>query len=189
MSITYFTSDPHIGHKLVAGLRGFIDPEDHDNILAENWDRLVKPDDVVWVCGDISAGDAAQRKALAWLCRRPGRKHLILGNHDGPHPNNRDAHKWFSLYMGAFESVASGARRRVLGRNVLLSHFPYTGDHREKDRYDQWRLRDKGEILIHGHLHDPDRRRVGNQIHVGLDAWDLTPVPLMKVEELVQEIE
>ena len=45
----------------------------------------------------------------------------------------------------------------------------------------------KGEVLIHGHTHQP-RRRDGNQIHVGVDAWDYAPVPLAAIEALIREV-
>lgn len=121
----WFTSDLHIGHRMVAELRGHT-TETHDNILADNWDKLVKPADQVWVLGDISAGGSkSQRTALEWIATRPGAKHLIAGNHDGCAPMHRNSHKWLPVYMQAFESVAHAARRRHNGGNILLSHYPY----------------------------------------------------------------
>lgn len=53
MGSIYYTSDIHHGHRLVADLRGFDDVEDHDAALAANWDKTVRPDDTVWVLGDL----------------------------------------------------------------------------------------------------------------------------------------
>jgi predicted phosphohydrolase len=56
----------------------------HPAPLAEAWDRLVAPDDLVVVAGDISwamkGGEVLPD--LAWLEARPGRKLLLRGNHD-----------------------------------------------------------------------------------------------------------
>lgn len=198
---TWFTSDLHIGHTLVAHHRameaGICAPWEapeidafvtawHDRTLAAGWDESVKPDDLVWVLGDISAGGSrAQRAALEWLAARPGRKRLIAGNHDGCHPLHRDSHKWQPEYLRVFETVQSAGRIRVNGVNVLLSHFPYWAD-RGEVRYMQWRLRNIGEPLIHGHTHS-DERLDGREIHVGLDAWNLKPVVMQNIEELVAE--
>lgn len=189
----FFTSDLHIGHEFVAKLRGFNTVEDHDRHLADKWDRVVNPNgdrgDQVWVLGDISAGGSrAQTAALAWIMQRPGRKHLIVGNHDGAHPMQRDSHKWQQKYLGVFDSVQPFARRKIAGHYVLLSHFPYQGaefaDHTSEERYPQWRLPDFGNWLLHGHTHDTVRQR-GKSIHVGVDAWDSELICLETIEELV----
>lgn len=193
----WFTSDLHIGHVKVAQIRAeefgapavASHPEHavgwHDQHLAWNWDDLVCPGDQVWVLGDISAGGKqAQLNALQWLSNRPGQKHLIAGNHDGCHPMHRDSHKWQPEYLKVFDSVQPFARRRINGIGVLLSHFPYSGDHSEQDRYDQYRLRDLGVPLLHGHVHADTKRWGRNQIHVGVDAWGFRPVHLDEVAEL-----
>jgi calcineurin-like phosphoesterase family protein len=195
----FFTSDLHIGHNFVAGLRGFSSTDDHDDALALNWDRVVNPNgdrgDQVWVLGDLSVGgDKAQKRALAWMMQRPGRKHLIVGNHDGAHPMNRNAHVWQKHYLGVFESVQMAARRRINGQNVLLSHFPYAesewADHTAEARYPQWRLPNMGLWLLHGHIHTKDKlHEKDKSIHVGVDAWNLTPIPLEEIEELIPRVE
>lgn len=197
VSKVWFTSDLHIGHIKVAEERfpaRKLTPEHHEAILADNWDSLISDDDVVWVLGDISCGKTPdQWAALDWVDRRPGRKRLILGNHDGPHPKHRDAHKWLRPYSEVFEHVSTSARIRIPRSNghltALLSHFPYTGDHSVQDRDTQWRLRDHGELLIHGHTHSEDRISVSEyltpQIHVGVDAWNMAPVSLDEISQCV----
>lgn len=178
----WFISDLHIGHQLVAGLRGFDDVTAHDNYLAAQWDSCVGDDETIWVLGDISSGgSAAQRNALAWLKNRPGVKHLIAGNHDGIHPMHRDAHKWHAQYQDVFVSVAQSARRRIHGQEVLLNHFPYQGD-QPWHRHDQWKLPDYGVPVLHGHTHLSDTESLSlkgtRQIHVGVDAHDFRPVSI-----------
>lgn len=190
MSSTWFTADLHIGHKLVSGLRGFETPLDHDQQLAANWDSLVRPGDQVWILGDISVGSKdGQERALDWVSDRVGAKHLISGNHDSTHPMHRDSHKWVWRYMEVFESVNSAGRRRHDGKNVLLSHMPYVGDHTEVQRFDQWRLSDHGLPILHGHTHQEGRishsPKGTLQIHVGLDAWGLKLVHLSQIQELL----
>ena len=233
----WYISDIHIGHKSIAGYRAaeqdmgpFWTITDHDQLLADNWDAVIRPDDIVNVLGDLSSGkDDAQFNALEWIKRRPGRKRLISGNHDGTHPMHRDAHKWLPIYLdGAFETVQSAGKQRFHPPQgidlpeghkgyltAFLSHFPYMahpstfvadhpGEHRI--RYPEWRLPDCGHILIHGHVHSQNQYTIGgaqtfwtgvaaqgkkkvNQIHIGVDAWNLNPVPYEMVRELIWKAE
>lgn len=171
---TYFTADPHFGHRLVAELRGFDDPAEHDEHLIQNWRRVVQPGDTVWILGDLAV--SSPWRALGIITGLPGRVHLISGNHDPVHPMHRDAHRYLRRYLDVFESVQPFARRKIAGEEVLLSHFPYDKD-RHEARYTQYRLRDEGRWLLHGHTHEKYRRE-GREVHVGLDAWDLSPVSI-----------
>jgi calcineurin-like phosphoesterase family protein len=229
MTQTFFTSDLHFSHKTVAKLRGFTEPPvkcdepehfnpcnlcapgdtvAHDAAVIANWNSVVRPEDFVWVLGDVGMGHV-ERFADS-LIRLNGRLHLITGNHDDPWPGNRDSFKFQRNWLDYFESVQAFARRRVDGKVVLLSHFPYDGDHTDDPRATQFRLRDEGEILLHGHLHTKNKitplpvtecffcsallndgpcnhndQVVSRQIHVGLDAWDLKPVPMQAIQELI----
>jgi Predicted phosphoesterase or phosphohydrolase len=195
----WYTSDLHIGHFLVADLRArvleltFDDPRQaiawHDQMLAANWDAIVRRDDQVWILGDLSCGGRmVQAAALAWLAQRPGEKHLVSGNHDTCWPGHRNAHKEQRLYLNSgIASVQPFARHRINGHEVLLSHFPYVGDHSETDRYDQYRLRDEGRYLLHGHTHSRDQVSNDRQIHVGVDAWDFRPVNLDQIMEFIPQ--
>ncbi|MDT8915809.1 metallophosphoesterase family protein [Amycolatopsis sp. PS_44_ISF1] len=183
----HFTSDLHIGHRRVAEIRGFSSAHEHDEHLAASWRAVVKPADQVWVLGDIAA--SSPTRALEVLADLPGEKHLIFGNHDTAHPMNRDAHRHLRTYLEVFASAASAARRRINGREVVLSHFPYRRD-RGPARHQQWRLRDEGLWLLHGHTHGPETLTYGErEIHVGLDAWALKPVALETIADLLEAAE
>lgn len=205
MTTVFYTSDQHVGHVKVAverferffGRRNpsvRVSPENreqyesrcvawHDDALARQWDATVGKGDTVIVMGDISVGGtAAQRAALVWVSQRPGTKHLVTGNHDGPHAANRDADKWMREYHEVFASVLPYRRRKIAGQNVMLSHYPYQGDHTPHDRDTQYRLRDEGLPVLHGHTHSVSKGDA-HQIHIGVDAWDLTPVSQEQVVE------
>lgn len=171
----WYTSDPHLHHRLVAGIRGFDSVDEHDGAIIKNWNRVVRPEDVVWVLGDIGMGNVNSYLEMMFCLN--GIKHLISGNHDEVWPGHRDYHKHMAKWLQVFETIQPFGRRRINGHDVLLSHFPYgtETEHHAEGRYMQYRLRDEGGLLLHGHTHGTERMH-GHQIHVGLDAWDLTPV-------------
>lgn len=196
----WFTSDLHIGHRWAAGVRFPRKkeiPQAHDDYLAEQWDKRVKRDDVVWVLGDLSMESGAKR-AIEWVRERPGTKHLIFGNHDTCHTGiHRNGYSRIESYLTAFDSVQPFARRRIFTptqgvQEVMLSHFPYRaspyGDHYEGtdpvNRFEQWRLPNMGDWLLHGHTHSSDVQH-GRSIHVGVDAWAWHPVPLQTITDIM----
>lgn len=186
MSINvWFTSDLHLGHRKVAALRGFgEDTNAHDTEIVDRWNSVVDKKDIVWVLGDVAISQIP--KALTMVKNMNGTKHLIAGNHDMCHSMHRDSHKNIPRYMESFETVQAFAKRRWDTIEYLLSHFPYHGDHEGSEpRFTQYRLRDEGMWLLHGHTHGPERKH-GYEIHVGMDAWHLTPVPLDTIIELMK---
>lgn len=148
-------SDAHLFHLLVSGLRGFATPEDFNAAFEEDWRSKVYTHDQVWLLGDLSGGGHLD-EVFALLKSLPGEKHLIIGNHDSCFPDHRDSHRRLKKYYDVFESVQLHARRSINGVRVLVSHFPYAGDHTAEARYDQWRLPDYGMPIVHGHTHSSD---------------------------------
>lgn len=195
MTTTWFSADLHLGHKLVSGLRGFGTTDEHDHAVLGNLSHRLARGDSLWVLGDISSGTkSSQLAALARLDELVGDNgvdlHFIAGNHDGVHPLHRNSLKWDAEYRKVFQSVQPFARRRLAGQKVWLSHFPWRGggDHTESQRYETVRLNDDGTSwLLHGHTHssekfDPERR----MIQVGLDAWDLEPVSIHAISDILE---
>lgn len=186
----FVTSDLHLGHaslarrRLNSTLDDTITVQDHDQMICEQWIRQVGPKDQVWVLGDLAA--SSPNSALGYLATLPGEKHLVAGNHDKCHSAYRDSHRVVKKYLDVFASVQMFARKKVLGQSVLLSHFPYEADHTEKPRFMQYRLPDLGELLIHGHLHSPEKYTSPRELHIGLDAWDMKLVPWDEIVAWVQ---
>lgn len=168
-----YIADLHLGHEKVAHLRGYSTTAAHDYAAVEAWHRSGIDDSTeVFILGDLSAGGAeAERRAHGVIASLPGVKHLILGNHDRLHPLQRNARKHFARYAEVFASVATADQVSISGHRVMLSHFPYQGDHDGTDeRYSQWRLRDEGHWLVHGHVHEAWDVN-GRQVCVSWDQW------------------
>lgn len=181
MSSIWFTADTHFGHAAMPrdgkGWRSaFATVQEHDETLVERWNKVVRADDQVWHLGDVGIGPT--HEILATVAKLNGTKHLVVGNHDQVWPGHRDAHKHMRTWMEFFESVQFCAKRRIgRGQYFMLAHCPYSGDHVAQERYNQYRLRNDGLALAHGHVHDEWKVR-GRMVNVGVDVWDWTPVHL-----------
>ena len=169
--MTYFTSDQHFGHFNIIRLcqRPFGSLEEMDAVLLERWNAKVKPDDVVYVLGDLFFRCAAPEPILKALA---GRKHLILGNHD---------HTWTKrVRIGDyFESVQTLKEVEIDGRILTLCHYPMLS-------YPQAR---RG-FMVYGHIHNsvhddywPLIARRSRMFNAGVDVNNFEPVGF---DELVE---
>jgi calcineurin-like phosphoesterase family protein len=103
---------------------------------------------------------------------------LVAGNHDRCWAGHgRRAEGWTERYVAAgFDEVHQGeVNIEIGGVPTLACHFPYRGDSQDEDRYVQYRPVDRGEWLLHGHVHERWRQSA-RMINVGVDVWDYRPV-------------
>lgn len=116
--MNYFISDTHFGHTNALDFdnRPFVNIEDHDDKLIENWNNVVGIDDDVYLLGDISWYNAT--KTLEIFNKLNGRIHLIKGNHDGRLLKNRELQSRFCEITDYKELPLEGKK------GVVLCHFP-----------------------------------------------------------------
>ena len=59
MDNIWCSSDLHFGHdrQFMYGPRGFSSIEEHDATIIENWNKIVKPNDTVYLLGDLMLND------------------------------------------------------------------------------------------------------------------------------------
>lgn len=194
----WFTSDTHFGHERIIELcnRPFRDADHMNDEIVRRWNEVVAPDDTVFHLGDVALGKIDD--SLAQVGRLNGYKVLVNGNHDRPFmKKGKPAEaEWTRRYEEVFQMVINSNHAYVLedGTYVNLSHFPYDGDSHGGDRYRSARIADDGEtILIHGHTHMDQiishSEKGALQIHVGVDAWDYTPVSEDQILALIGGIE
>lgn len=192
MSRTFWTSDLHLGHSRIIELsyRPFADLAGMEKTIASRWAAAVGADDIVWVLGGLTI-DSQWKHGLGLIAGLPGLKRLITGNHDAAWAGKRDFHRVMSEYLKVFEVVTPFARTRVQGRPVMMSHFPYRGDHTAVDRYLEYRLGDNLVPLLCGHVHDAWKMRHSHRgtpmLNVGVDRWDFTPVSDSQVGAWITE--
>lgn len=188
MSKTWYTSDWHLGHSNILvyessrieylGLSSSPTVEEMNEGLVRLWNSQVEPDDEVYVIGDMCMGKV--NETIEYVGRLNGTKHLILGNHDRPHPGTtRNAEKraeWERRYAEFFASQSIDGAWKFDDVYCRVSHFPYGGvDHTEGERYNsdmisQYTPVDNGRPLVHGHVHGLYQTR-GPMFNVGIDAW------------------
>lgn len=184
---TWFTSDPHYGHRNIIGFshRPFLNVDEMNAGLIRRWNHLVQPGDTVYVLGDFALGPSGTIGIAGQLV---GHKVLVAGNHDRCWFGHGKGHKlWEAQYLRAgFDEILQGVvDYDLLGTPVKLCHFPYVGDSHDSDRFIPYRPVDEGGWLLHGHIHTSwvtnDR-----MINVGVDAWNYRPVADHELLELIQ---
>ena len=108
-------------------MRPFDSIEELDELMIENWNKLVKPTDKVYHLGDVFYKSGNSDEIAK---RLNGEKVLVRGNHD-----RREA-QWYLKY---FKDVRATFH---IDGNYLLGHFPIHPD-------------SKGRFIrqLHGHIH------------------------------------
>lgn len=179
-----FFSDPHFGHANIIEQcnRPFSSVEDMEATMVANYNKLVRPGDVVLWLGDcIMKGSQDKRRELVGSMN--GHKVLLLGNHDLPAP---------AMARLGFDLVLKEAVLNIDGITCRVSHYPdwspsvVHGVVGGKDKYrDRRPQMGPGEVLIHGHTHSASKISTPYSVHVGVDAWNYGPAPFEEVAELV----
>jgi calcineurin-like phosphoesterase family protein len=158
---TFFTSDTHFGDapRLRVDKRPFASVGEMDRAIVEHWNEVVGPDDDIWHLGDFAFGRPPSRIAEL-LAGLNGRKHLIIGNNDGPG----------TITQAAWSSVQHYAEMTVEGKRLVLCHYAFR----------TWNKMGQGVINLHGHSHGR-LKPAPRQYDVGVDVWDFRPVPLATI--------
>lgn len=175
---TFFSSDLHLSHARICELayRPWTTVEEMNEGIIDRWNEVVGVDDEVYLLGDAVMGH--RMETLPLLARLNGTTRLLAGNHDYCHPMNPKAERWVSEYEKYVEIMPIQMIYKMGNMDVLLSHFPRGDiDHTEEVRYEEWRPTDMDLPILHGHTHGSEGRlHDGNQVDVGIDAWEFYPV-------------
>ncbi len=158
----YFTSDLHLKddrpHKLL-NRRLVEDRTDWDNILRDKWNAIVKPEDTVYILGDIGRTNGD----ISFVGQLNGEKILIKGNHDNA--GNLVYQRYFS------EIHQNLLLEDVLSVPVYCTHKPC--DYKP------------GMFNLVGHVHDTWKHK-RNMINVGIENWGLAPISVDQLNEAIE---
>ena len=190
----WFASDHHFGHENIIRFepdaRGHFNSVNHMNAeIVSRHNALVGENDVVFFLGDVALGRPFEEQ-LAWAGRMNGDKHLILGNHDRPHPIMTKNEERRAEFAKAYEEV--GFTIHPLEMNVAIGdqavkvhHYPYRGvvdGIEEATKHDVWRPEPSTQPLVHGHIHTKRLIR-DNMFNVGIGLRNLEPTPVSVIQE------
>ena len=162
----FYTADPHFGYEPLVQKRGFASAAQMDAALIENWNRVVGPEDTVYLLGDIGwNGGHVPCRTLAKL---NGRKHLVRGNHDTGYQDAPLLYRYFETVTDFLE-IDDGPH------HIFLSHYPMLYG------------KPKG-YMIHGHIHGSGQffdilRSLPRILNAGVDVNGFTPVTLAQLIE------
>ena len=167
MSKTWVIADPHFGHANIckftnydgSKLRPWDDVNEMDEALIRNWNETVRPDDRVYLLGDVTFTAANMKK---YIPRLMGRIVLVPGNHE---PTKM--RKYFDL----FDDVRGYVQRK----GFIMSHIPI-----HPGSLGRWGLN------IHGHTHnnfvqDENGHRDPRYVCVSVEQIDYRPVELTQL--------
>lgn len=83
MSKSFFIADTHFGSESIMRYenRPFETVREMEQALIANWNQVVSEEDTVYVLGDFSENQSAEKDSEI-LCQLKGKKILVMGNHD-----------------------------------------------------------------------------------------------------------
>jgi len=212
---TFCISDTHFNHKGVFNFEpcrlenmlanGYSNTnESHTQWIIDNWNSVVKDDDIV-----IHLGDLAWKGHREIISKLNGRKILILGNHDKKGPNVYEQFDYVVrgnikiennlIYINSDEDkLLSTLEIKINNKKCLFSHYPGTVVEKryksENDNIYETPLNaridkiidlinyNQTQYNIHGHTHSVNYSRelgtLHNFINVSLEAINFKPCRL-----------
>lgn len=176
----HFVSDLHFLHKnIIKYNREFCtDVEEMNNKIIQEWNKVVKPNDLVFDLGDISLGNMIKAKEL--LLQLNGFIIHLKGNH-----NNEKEYEYFSennpkqLFLDSPYLCVT-----INNLKIVMCHYPLL----------VWDEQHRGSVHLFGHCHGSlsIADKLGKSLDVGLDATynriqELRPISLREVREYMEK--
>lgn len=158
---TWLISDTHFGHKNI--IKYCNRPMNHEKVIVDNWNKLVKPTDDLLHCGDVTVFYGDNQKEWERITGQlPGNKKLILGNHD-----NRSQSYYRKLGFAVWQPFI----QQFGGIRILFSHYPEF--HQVNSNWD---------LNIHGHSHTHKKKRWSKfHYNISIEHMNYQPVRLKDI--------
>lgn len=172
----WVTADTHFGEDAASATFGrpFPGAAAMDDALVEAINRRVGRRDRLLHLGDFCGPHPEGRSAQVAHARavrskiRCRRIVLVRGNHDP------DSRRFESLFESVHDLLSWRTEDRL---RVNACHWPMR----------LWRGQFKGGVLLHGHAHG-GLRMLGRSVDVGVDCWNLEPVPMKPLIEWMRRV-
>lgn len=163
---TYIISDTHFNHFNIIKYcdRPFKDIDEMNNTITNNWNAIVKKDDIVYHLGDFFLGSKYDLSNI--VEKLNGTIYLIRGNHD---------RLTIKSYEDCGIKVLKNAPIIIDEYKIMLSHRPLPDT-----------MIKKGYINIHGHIHQKKLEDIydttlfdkDKHINVSCDVLNFKPILL-----------
>lgn len=163
----WITSDQHFYHTNIIKYcsRPFQDVDEMNEIMFNNWQELIQPDDKVFFLGDWVCG-CEKKYTIGQTIHDQlnGKKIFIKGNHD------TQIEKYTNIKV-----IEGRIKVEYNGINIMMSHRPI------------WEHDPEIDIYIHGHIHNDSRvQLLENMKNVSVDVTDFKPV---HIDQIIREFE
>ena len=163
--MNFYISDPHFFHENIIHLchRPFRDVEEMNNVMADNWNRVVGPDDDVYIVGDFGY-KATSQELIKMIKSLNGHKHLIMGNHDRKALNDPE-------YRACYEDISDIKEVVDNGVRIVLCHYPIV----------EWNNFYRESWHFFGHIHNANSMaqsimaNIPKAVNIGAEYLDYTP--------------
>lgn len=166
----FVISDTHFNHENIIKFchRPFTDAKQMNEMMVDNWNSVVRPQDKVYHLGDVYMGGGFGREYTTKLLKSlNGHKRLILGNHD----NGKD-----QILQACFDKIDMWRMFPEFG--LLLTHVPVHRNALEKSGRNG--SPDQVLLNVHGHIHDKNSP-TDDHLCVCVEHINYTPI---NIEEL-----
>lgn len=139
-----------------------------DEALLAKWNDRVRPQDTVYVLGDLMF---YCKDPEYYLRRLPGKKHLIVGNHDSVWMKKTDVGRYFASVQSMLE-CSDGSHR------LTFCHYPLM----------TWNRASHGSYMLYGHIHNntnaaywPLLSSMEQALNAGVDVNGFAPVTFVEL--------
>ena len=167
MSEIYIISDTHFNHNNILTFKDkndnlirpmFETVEQMNQVMIDNWNRVVRPNDTVIHLGDVIFGQKQFYGRI--LGQLNGIKTLIMGNHDYEATS-------FIPYFSSIKSVITTGKH--FKQQYIMSHYPVA----ESSLYNN-------QINIHGHIHQ-NKINDSRYINLCVEHTNYTPINIQQI--------
>jgi calcineurin-like phosphoesterase family protein len=167
---TYITSDTYFGRRnmIKYGKRKYSSVEEMDKDIIERWNSRVNKHDVIYHLGNFAWDPFSANIALQNL---NGKIRFMYGNKDKALVESASLHEHVQILHDQIVELKEF--------NVVMCHYPL----------EYWNGKEEGSIHLHGHNYEqfPIDLTKMLRMNVCLDYWNLYPVNISDILELVQE--
>lgn len=194
----FLTADLHLNHaNIIKEEFGphrrtqFASIQEMNDTIINNWKRKISDTDTVYILGDFALGNPSVAAEL--ISSLPGRKYLLMGNHDVPKIKKKKRSvtapqdlEHFKYPIDLFEEVYPASENV----NLQYDKFTFVMNHYPPHLSVETPI-PKHHIYLHAHSHSPQTYNMANMaLHipvydVGVDANGFSPI---SVDELYERM-